>query len=79
MNEKNVPHCIFRHLNLNAHGCNIFFKVLSDGTCTSWGNADVSIFDPNPYKDGKYNILNPYHKKTVKIYIYFALHILFTL
>ena len=32
----------------------IVFKVTSDGKCTSWGNANVSIFDPNPYKDGKF-------------------------
>lgn len=31
------------------------YSVTSDGKCQSWGDANVAIFDANPYKDGKKN------------------------
>ncbi|XP_052791864.1 uncharacterized protein LOC128226009 [Mya arenaria] len=39
------------------------YSITADGTCTSWGDANVSVFVPNPYKDGVH--LKMYHGSTI--------------
>ncbi|XP_045203895.2 uncharacterized protein LOC123556895 [Mercenaria mercenaria] len=46
---------VCRNIVIPPTGCTdvgAIYAVTPDGKCQSWGNANVSVFDPNPYQDG---------------------------